>query len=196
MPTQSDFDLFLDVLRRASLEVGEEYFFVRQDSRRDSETEEPITKYFERVYCYELYHWVRCLSSTMEWPRQYGLYGENPKEKTQLHGPNNRTPDFILHNRYSESDNLAVIEAKHVEARLNGQNGIIPAIENLIGMLELEGLNYYRGVLLVYGADEHFGDKDAGICREVNAHNGVQGFNRLIYVRHKSPGVEAEIANT
>ncbi|NOU94887.1 hypothetical protein GC093_16900 [Paenibacillus sp. LMG 31456] len=67
----------------------------------------PDAKLKERVYCYELYHQIRCMWKDSS---DYVLHGEMDKID---HSILNGIPDFILHKPESMESNLAVIEVKH-----------------------------------------------------------------------------------
>lgn len=98
-------DHVVDLLKRATHEIPAEYF-------RLPVTDIPLGKWRERVYCYELYHQLRCI-----WSKgfRYSLGGEVDK----ISCPNFREtkiprakPDLLVHSPGNMRDNLAVIEVK------------------------------------------------------------------------------------
>ena len=89
------------ILERATAALSPEYFLL------------PVQGgdfvYRERVYCYELYHQLRC-----QWPDEceYVLNGEVDKQQhPNFDGPGYPKPDFIVHVPGS-AENFAAIEVK------------------------------------------------------------------------------------
>ena len=76
-----------------------------------AESEELI--YRERVYCYELYHQLRCIIGD-DFP--YKLNGEVDKSGHPLIR-NAKKPDFIIHQPGDMIHNLVVIEVKPVTVK-------------------------------------------------------------------------------
>src|SRR5262245_38397876 len=91
------------LIHAAASNVSREYF---QVPVADAEA-----VYRERVYCYELYHQLRCL-----WDRfPFSLGGEVDKSGNPhfAEGPYAQAePDFLVHTPGAMGDNLAVIEVK------------------------------------------------------------------------------------
>lgn len=180
-PNAADFKTVLTVFNLAAKEIEGKYFLVVQKTRRTKE-------YFERVYCYELYHQVRLLIDAGEsWPDRYALWGEHPKTNDQTSdGP--ITPDFLIYNRYEPGYNLAVIEVKHVNAATDrGKSGsVLDTTDNLASMLSGGRLNYFKGILWVYGNKDGFDDADTKTT--IQSINEAFGAPRLIYIRHTLAG--------
>jgi hypothetical protein len=92
---------FNEILQDATAEVLREYFVLSLHGA------DPI--YRERVYCYELYHQLRCL-----WPAEtpYRLNGEVDKRNhPYFQDASQPKPDLIVH-QPGTGDNFAVIEVK------------------------------------------------------------------------------------
>lgn len=106
--------------------------------------EDPI--YRERVYCYELYHQMRCL-----WPpdSRYSLGGEIDKKSHPLirgNGLDNVKPDLLVHEPGDMGGNYAVIEVKPIST---GRAGIRKDLRTLTAFRR-HG-EYARAIFLVYG---------------------------------------------
>lgn len=104
--------------------------------------EEPI--YRERVYCYELYHQLRC---TLGDGYPYKLNGEVDKSGHPIIRSAQK-PDFIIHQPGDMEPNLVVIEVKPVTVKDR-----INELREDFGTLKwfLDNANYYRAVMLIYG---------------------------------------------
>jgi hypothetical protein len=102
------------------------------------------TVFRERVYCYELYHQMRCI-----WPNQseYVLNGELDKrahpalKKLSFQ----HTPDLLIHTPGNMAGNNVIIEIK-CHATPNGIIKDMRTIEKFI-----KDANYKRGIYIVYG---------------------------------------------
>lgn len=102
------------------------------------------TVFRERVYCYELYHQMRCI-----WPSgtEYVLNGELDKrahpslKKLSF----KHTPDLLIHTPGNMAGNNIIIEIK-CQIKTNGIIKDIQTIEKFI-----RDANYKRGIYLVYG---------------------------------------------
>ena len=103
----------------------------------------------ERVYCYELYHQLRC-----EWPRDTiaVLNGELDKTQNPLFTGEleNIKPDLLVHkpgpSSPSDLRNLIAIEVKPADTRLNNLMADLKSLNDLMTQAY-----YQRGILLVYG---------------------------------------------
>jgi hypothetical protein len=126
------------VLTRATQSVGAGYFHLSIDGGG------PI--YRERVYCYELYHQMRC-----EWPvaTEYYLNGEVDKAGHPILaalGADHVKPDLLVHRPGYMGGNHAIIEVKSSQA---SASGITKDLENL--SLFVNRVEYQRAIYLVYG---------------------------------------------
>ncbi|HTV57858.1 MAG TPA: methionyl-tRNA formyltransferase-like protein [Verrucomicrobiae bacterium] len=134
---ERELQMFERMLADASACIGPEYF---QLPVADGDA-----VYRERVYCYELYHQLRCLWDGFP----FSLAGEIDKggHPHFQDGPYARAkPDLLVHVPGSMDGNLACIEVKP-----SGR----PVAEFAADLRKLTWFcrraNYYRGIFLVYG---------------------------------------------
>lgn len=69
------------------------------------------SKHRERVYCYELYHQMRCLQEQCNLQEEFTINGEIDK-KGHPTIPHNFNPDFVMHEPGDDEKNICVIEVK------------------------------------------------------------------------------------
>jgi hypothetical protein len=98
---QQDYQYFIKSLIDAAEKIEPHYFQLPV-----AEGEEP--KYRERVYCYELYHQLRCILGD-NFQFQYKLNGEVDKRGHPIFRKAKK-PDFIVHSPGDMKHNLVVIE--------------------------------------------------------------------------------------
>lgn len=132
---QEYYESFMASLMVAMKRIPEQYFYfhvVGDDS--------PIKR--ERVYCYELYHQLRCLL-TNEFP--FNITAEPDKRRHPIikKGIN---PDLIIHSCGDMARNLVVVEVKTSD---NLED--LPKDFETIQYMLAEA-RYYRGVSLLFGA--------------------------------------------
>lgn len=129
-----------DILREATRSIARPYF------------ELPIHGgphvYRERIYCYELYHQMRC-----RWPDDtpFILNGEVDKRAHALLADclaRAYKPDFLVHQPGDMNGNHAVIEVKIATAP---RGDIIKDLETLSDFMLHAG--YQRAIYLIYGRD-------------------------------------------
>jgi len=132
-----DFQNFVKYLIKAIEKMDAHYFQLPI-----AEGEEPI--YRERVYCYELYHQLRCI---LDDNFSYKLNGEVDKSGHPLIR-NAKKPDFIIHQPGDMEHNLVVIEVKPVtvESRISKLREDIETLKWF-----LDNANYYQAIMLIYG---------------------------------------------
>jgi len=128
------------VLEKATANLSVGYFRVQLDGG------DPV--YRERVYCYELYHQLRCL-----WPKEtfFVLNGELDKKAHPILkklGADYAKPDFLVHTPGSMDGNHAIIEVKSTSAK---GKGIRKDLRTLT--LFLTKVGYERGIYLIFGDD-------------------------------------------
>ena len=104
--------------------------------------------YRERVYCYELYHQMRCI-----WPptSPFVLNGEVDKAGHQLmreRGIGSKVPDMLVHTPGNMNGNYAIIEVKSCEASITAILEDLSKISQFIDRAE-----YKRGIQLIFGQD-------------------------------------------
>jgi hypothetical protein len=132
-------DQFDQIFAEATRRIESPYMQLPIDGQ-----EEPI--YRERVYCYELYHRLRC-----QWPPEgrYSLAGEVDKSGHPLirgNGLDRVKPDLLVHEPGDMGGNYAVIEVKPVVAT---DGGLLKDIRTLSAFRN-HG-QYHRAILLLYG---------------------------------------------
>lgn len=126
------------LLRDSTARIPAAYFHVQIDGG------DPV--YRERVYCYELYHQLRCL-----WPRDTGFYlnGELDKAAHPVLaklGADYAKPDLLVHQPGHMAGNNTIIEVKSPNASRKG-------IEKDLRTLALfrTDVNYKRAIYLIFG---------------------------------------------
>jgi len=137
---KKDFQCFLESLKEAVRRIDRHYF---QLDVADSKN--PI--YRERVYCYELYHQLRCILGNSF---QYKLDGEIDKRAHPIIEPElgAKKPDFIVHMPGEMDRNLVIMEVKSVNVK-DKINKLRKDLKTLKGFLDKAG--YYRAIMLIYG---------------------------------------------
>ena len=163
-----------DILKKATETIEGKYFQLSLDGG------DPV--YRERLYCYELYHRMRCL-----WPAtDFYLNGEVDKAAhpiLQQWGADRKKPDFLVHTPGSMAGNNTIIEVKHVES--SGAK-ILKDLETLT--LFVTKVGYQRAILLFFGYDTI--DKiEAKVRNQVG--NVPQGVAQFELWFHNNVGEEA-----
>ena len=131
----------------------------------------------ERVYCYELYHQLRC-NLANGFP--YNINGELDK-KGHLFIKGEFKPDFIVHVSGTMENNLAVIEVKQI----NSKDGEIK--EDINKFKDFLDNKYYRAIMLIYGDNEN---KVKYAQKEIN--NLPEHSEHILLLWHKEYGSKAE----
>lgn len=114
--------------------------------------------YRERVYCYELYHQMRCL-----WPKNcaYWLNGEVDKSGHPIMTPHvgGVKPDFLVHMPGDMAGNHAVIEVKPATAAAGG------ITKDIATLSSFKTAGYDRAIYLIFGsqADRPIGQIDVAL---------------------------------
>ena len=129
-----------NILLAATARIGRQYFQIELDGG------DPI--YRERVYCYELYHQLRCL-----WPKEcdFSLNGELDKSAHPILrelGADYAKPDLLIHQPGCMSGNNTVIEVKSLQA---SSVGIKKDLETLA--LFRKKVGYQRAIYLLFGSE-------------------------------------------
>jgi hypothetical protein len=144
-----------------------------------AKSDEP--KYRERVYCYELYHQLRCALGD---DFHYKLHGEVDKAGHPIIR-NRKKPDFVVHEP-GTMNNLVVIEVKSItiETRIGG---LREDFEKLGWFIDPINAGYYRAIELIYGNVN--GNLPLNIEREIkNVEDG-----RIIVIWHREPNKKPKI---
>lgn len=164
---------FSNLIERATQRLPSQYFKVWIDGGN------PI--YRERVYCYELYHQLRCL-----WPIEtdYYLNGELDKAAHPILsslGAAGIKPDLLVHKPGCMTGNHAVIEVKtsramHREIKKDLKN--LALFKNIVG--------YERAIFLVFGHEAKDKlDQIRNIAKEIDDLPKIELWS------HSSPGEPA-----
>lgn len=96
---------FINLVEEAFDSVPQEYYYLTTTYRASG-----ITR--ERVFCYELYHRIRCLQE-IKGMNRYSLHGEVDKSgHSSFATKHQRIPDFVFHIPGVMDHNLLVIEVK------------------------------------------------------------------------------------
>ena len=161
------------LLERAIACVSSEYFHIKIDGG------DPI--YRERVYCYELYHQLRCL-----WPieTEYYLNGELDKSAHPILrkiGADYAKPDLLIHKPGYMSGNHAIIEIKSSKAQ---HAGILKDLKTLALFRTQAG--YERAIYLIFGYEAQ-----ATAERVQHAAQSIEGLPEIEFWIHSTPGKTA-----
>lgn len=134
---------FRSMLEQATASIPESYFHLPvAEANRPS--------YRERVYCYELYHQLRCL-----WPHDspFSLGGEVDKSGHPLLMKETclkrLKPDFLVHVPGKMPGNLIVIEVKPIKAKVLQIHKDLTSLNGFVAKA-----NYQLSILLAFGGDQ------------------------------------------
>lgn len=176
---KSDFDLFLSCLEEACEKVDNSYIEFHVAG-----SEEWI--YRERVYCYELYHQLRCVLGESS---PYRLNGEVDKAGHTIVSGGNK-PDFIVHVQGEMNKNLVVIEVKPVAVIKDKFKKLREDLEKLEKFLN--EANYKNAIMLIYGkCDDNLLQKIKGEFEKYNIKKGKQ----MLLIWHQKCGEKPIIIN-
>lgn len=174
MDTEKALEEFLAALSRSTAQIESDFFSVPFAGMASA-------VYRERVYCYELYHQLRCaLPSDF----LYRPAGEVDKASHPLIRHSFK-PDLLIHQAGTMTGNLVALEVKPGTA---GTEKLGKDLDTLLYLVE-EGL-YSLGILLVYG----------GVLRQwsrrlqqaVNTRRSDSLMDKVIVYWHPEPGCEAK----
>lgn len=123
----------IEAIKAATSKVTHEYFNFMVASKNT-----PIKR--ERVYCYELYHQLRCA-----WPDAHHIFNAEPDKRGDLTYLGRRpNPDLIFHQPGNHNFNHTVIEVECRPTRQHMQ-------KDLMTFSILKGKGYQHFVLLLFG---------------------------------------------
>ncbi len=135
------------------------------------------TKYNERVFCYELYHQLRCKSEEF---KNLTISGEAVKSEFQFRNlGNNKTPDILIHNFGTIENNEVVIEVKTSK----NKQSVLQGLKKDILVLDLftdnttVKIDYKLGLYIVF----HFDFFDL-----LNENEKIKNYVKRILSRNKS----------
>jgi len=169
---EKHFQQFIKCLIKAIENIDAHYFQLPV-----SGTNESI--YRERVYCYEVYHQLRCMLGDV---LPYKLHGEVDKAGHPVIR-NGKKPDFIIHEPGNMS-NLVVIEVKPVTVK-NRLNELRKDLKTLKWFLNEAA--YYRAVMLIYG------NINGSLPEEIKQEIKNIDDSRIIVLWHSDPNKKPEI---
>src|ERR1035437_4558323 len=139
-PLQADYEEFRRLLRKALKNILWPYFRTPVACRPGGGN---ATAVRERLFCYELYHQLRCACDKADFG--YWLGGELDKDKHPIiaGGPD---PDLVVHEPGDMDHYLCVLEVKPI-------SGSRPGFKKDVNTLTTFTTNYayHAGILLVYG---------------------------------------------
>ena len=175
MPTKAEYlSLVADALIEATQHVEDIYFQLPVAGK-----EEP--QFRERVYCYELYHQMRCC-----WPEvPHRVTGEIDKNGHPwiYYGPLDYSkPDFTVHIPGRMADNLLVIEVKAF-APNDGQ--IATDLRKLTGYCRTA--DYFAAYYLIYGFSEVGATAFSSRCKQLAAGDAEIDLSRIVLFNHSAP---------
>lgn len=161
------------LIEEATARVPAPYFQVHIDGG------DPI--YRERVYCYELYHQLRCL-----WPPETEFYlnGELDKSAHPILkeiGADYAKPDLLVHKPGYMSGNYAIIEVKSSNAQ---NSGIAKDLKTLA--LFRTKVGYSRAIYLIFG----YAAQEAA-ARVQHVAKFIEGLPEIEFWLHCAPGQPA-----
>ena len=95
--------VYFKLIRDAMMQVKRNYIILKVAGGS--------SEHRERVYCYELYHQMRCLQTQCNLQDEFTINGEIDK-KGHPTIPHNFNPDFVMHEPGNDDKNGCVIEVK------------------------------------------------------------------------------------
>ncbi|QGQ25820.1 hypothetical protein F1728_25490 [Gimesia benthica] len=180
---QTDFELFLKLVKESAPRILEPYFHIPniEDSANDVELNTQWI-YRERVYCYELYHQLRCsMTKGHAFDRSLYLNAELDKAGTVYSQHiGSLKPDFVLHRPGEGNHNIAVTEVKPITAPIKEIEGDLLKLK-----IFLDKMGYFGAVLLVYGQKN---DKIDAIKELCQTHYGNYWLPRFKLLWHSNYG--------
>ena len=166
---------FLESVRIATRLIKPPYFCIPLHGLAEQ-------KYRERVYCYELYHQLRCCTRQDVWCVLSGA-------KTQLPLPifrrlfNRTMPDFLLHVPSEMGANVVVMNINPITARSQDIERDVKALKRFT----TARASSRQAICLIYGDGESL-DQFLSRMREA-----VFAKESLIVMWHRHPGESADV---
>ncbi len=111
-------------------------------------------KHRERVYCYELYHQMRCLQEQCALQNKFTINGEIDKRGPQ-EVVEDFNPDFVMHTPKSMKNNGCVVEVKvrsNSNSRVIDENGVLKDLKTITCMMNC--YEYQYGALIFVDVTE------------------------------------------
>ncbi len=175
---ENNFDSFLRCLGEAGRRMDRRYIQLTVAG-----SEKPI--YRERVYCYELYHQLRCVLGDTS---PYVLNGEVDKTGHPIiqKALGAKKRDFIIHVQGKPERNLVVIEVKPVTVKKSLSELRID-VETLKGFLK--EAHYEMAIMLIYG------DGSGDLPQEIRTELKDFDEKAILLVWHRGPGERPMVIN-
>jgi len=153
VPRRTSFEQYLRILAHACQRVDRLYFNVPTVTEiMDTREYLTVSRYRERVYCYELYYHQRRLLEESGMHEQHLLLNAETDKSGTVYSQwiGRRKPDFILHRPGEGRHNIGITEVK----RITGPISEIEAdLQKLKCFLNPRRMNYFGAVSLIYGDD-------------------------------------------
>lgn len=138
--------MYFDLIQRAMARVEAKYILL--------EVAGGNPKHRERVYCYELYHQMRCLQEQCALQNKFTINGEIDKRGPQ-EVDEDFNPDFVMHTPKSMKNNGCVVEVKvrsNSNSRVIDENGVLKDLKTITCMMNC--YKYHNGALIFVDVDE------------------------------------------
>jgi hypothetical protein len=187
---KQDFENFLKAIQYATKRIDGYYFKVPFSSNgKVNHT------YLERVYCYELYFYIRkyMIKNRKRFMHEYVLYGEVDKAGHPIGKKcGKKKPDLIVHSPGDDERNLAVVEVKFINN--NNKKRACKDLDTL--RCFLEDANYFGTIYLVYGETERDSEKKFAKFEHLT-HEELGGFRdkSVSLIWHRKPTKRADCLN-
>lgn len=168
------YEIFLDTLKKVGYLINDDYFNIKFSNELKYKGYE--IKHRERVYCYELYHKLRCSIGNVG---PIILHAEIDKTKHHIIKKNYK-PDFVFHIPGEMEDNFFIMEVKHID-----NTKIMADTKKIIKFLK--EYNYQYGINLLFGTST---ERKIGIIRkkiEVELEKEGIAKDRFYLAHHNNP---------
>lgn len=129
---------FIDLIGSSLNLIKQEYFMITTTYR-------PLGIVRERVFCYELYHQMRCLQEEMGLGEIH-IHGEIDKSGHDLFRDAPRNPDFIFHVPGTMDNNSIVVEVK---GSIRDKAGVLKDLQTLSKFTD-DKHKYCCGILVIF----------------------------------------------
>lgn len=130
---------YLDIIKSALDEIPQEYYRLPTTYSSDG-----IVR--ERVFCYELYHRMRCLQDKRG-KNLLRIHGEIDKRGHELF-MESRNPDFVFHVPGSMEENTIIVEVK---GKIEGGDYREQVEEDIKTLLRyVKSYKYYMGIFILF----------------------------------------------
>jgi len=168
-------DKYIEMIQSAVDKVNRSYIEV--DPKKDRNF-----VYYERIFCYELYHQMRCLQTQHSDLFEFKIHGELTKDRYEGFGK--VTPDFLIHipNEVGKEKNRVIVEVKTSK---NNADEIFKDFEKLNKFIKMD--NGYQ-----YGVFIWVGEKLSDLHEEIKKRKRLGSIDK-IWVIHKNPNADEKV---